>query len=118
MKYLSPESVGGKEARYHRSFLRTAGAWRVRGETLPRAPMEQRYLIVVRGDSIAHITEEALHFLYFFLSRALAQHRAEGKNGEYEDFALGVLGLLQRYRHLYTSRPEASEGDSAEENRP
>ena len=78
--------------------------------------MEQRYLIVIRGNSLAGMTEEALHFVYFFLSRALTQHRLEGKNGEYEDFAVGVLALLQRYRHLYTTPPEPPEPDGGDAN--
>ncbi len=69
--------------------------------------MAQSYLIVIRGKTLEGATEEALHFAYFFLSRALNQHRLEEKNGEYEAFAVEVLGLLQRYRHLYTSVPES-----------
>ena len=71
--------------------------------------MIYRYFIVIRGNTVAAMTEEALHFAYFFLSRALAEHRQAGKNGEYEEFAVGVLALLQKYRHLYTSPPEPPE---------
>jgi len=71
--------------------------------------MPQRYLIVIRGNTFKGMTEEALHFLYFFLGRALAQHRQEGQNGEYETFAVSVLALLQKYRHLYTTLPEPPE---------
>jgi hypothetical protein len=70
---------------------------------------EPKYLIVIRGSTLQGVTEEALHFVYFFLSRALMRRQLEGKNGEYEAFAVGVLALLQKYRHLYTSPPEAPE---------
>ncbi|MDT8067949.1 MAG: hypothetical protein ROO76_07245 [Terriglobia bacterium] len=69
--------------------------------------MLPRYLIIIRGNTLCGITEEALHYTYFLLGRALAQHRMEGRNGEYEAFAIGVLALLQKYRHLYTTMPEA-----------
>ncbi len=35
-------------------------------------------------------------------SRSLRQHRLKGKNEEYE-FAAGVLDLLQKIQHLYTT---------------
>lgn len=69
--------------------------------------MLSRYLIIIRGNTLVAITEEALHYAYFLLGRALAQHRMEGRNGEYETFAVSVLALLQKYRHLYTTMPEA-----------
>ncbi len=65
-----------------------------------------QYLIVIRGNNLAGATEEALHFAYLFLSRALQEHRRAGKNGEYEAFAVEVLALLQKYRALYTTPPE------------
>jgi hypothetical protein len=68
--------------------------------------MTPRYFIVIRGNTVTTLTEEALHFTYFFLGRALAEHRQQGKNGEYETFAVGLLALLQKYRHLYTTPPE------------
>ncbi len=71
--------------------------------------MPQKYLIVIRGSTIKGMTEEALHFVYLFLGRALTEHRLEGENGEYETFAIGVLALLQKYRHLYTTLPEPPE---------
>jgi len=43
--------------------------------------------------------------------RALQEHRNQGRNGEYEAFALELLALLQRYRHLYTNPPEAPSPD-------
>ncbi len=69
--------------------------------------MSEHYVIVIRGNTLEGITEEALHFAYAFLARSLHQHALEGKNGEYETFAVGVLALLQRYRHLYTTPPDA-----------
>ena len=74
--------------------------------------MTQKYFIVIRGNTLSEIAEEVLHFAYYFLGRALAQHRQAGKNGEYETFAVGVLALLQKYRHLYTTLPEAPEPGS------
>jgi len=71
--------------------------------------MISRFLIVIRGNTVAAMTEESLHFAYFFLSRSLMEHQRAGKNGEYEEFAVGVLALLQKYRHLYTSPPEPPE---------
>ena len=67
--------------------------------------MVPKYLIVIRGDTVDGMTEEALHFAYLFLSRALERHRQEG-DGEYETFALAVLVLLRKYRHLYTTLPD------------
>ena len=32
----------------------------------------------------------------------------QGRNGEYEAFAVGVLALLQRYLHVYTTQPPES----------
>ncbi len=71
--------------------------------------MIPKYIIVIRGNTLDGMTEEALHFAYFFLSRALIEHRREGQNGEFEEFAVGVLALLQKYRHLYTNPPEPPE---------
>jgi hypothetical protein len=76
----------------------------------PRHDMSpQKYFIVIRGNSFSEMTEEVLHFVYFFLSRALTEHRQEGRNGEYEAFAVEVLALLQKYRHLYTTLPKPPE---------
>lgn len=65
--------------------------------------MPRYYEINIRGSTPEDITEEALHFAYSCLTRSLRQHRLEGKNGEYEVFAVEVLALLQRYWHLYTT---------------
>jgi hypothetical protein len=67
--------------------------------------------ILIRGDTLSEITEEALHYAYFYLMRSLLEHRAEGKNGEYETFAVQILALLQQYRYLYTTPPAAPEPD-------
>jgi len=65
--------------------------------------MPRYYEINIRGSTLEDITEEALHYAYACLTRSLRQHRLEGKNGEYEAFAVGVMVLLQKYRHLYTA---------------
>ena len=62
-----------------------------------------QYLIYVRGNSLEAATEEALHLTYWFLTRALQEHRRQGRNGEFEAFAVGILALIQRYRHVYTT---------------
>jgi len=64
----------------------------------------QRYVIVIRADSTDDALEEALHLTYLFLMRALNEHRARGRNGEYEVFAVELLSMLQRYRSVYTTR--------------
>ena len=69
--------------------------------------MPRYYEINIRGSTLEDITEEALHFTYACLTRSLQQHRLEGKNGEYEAFAVGVLALLQKYWFLYTTPPDA-----------
>jgi hypothetical protein len=65
--------------------------------------MSRYYDINIRGSTLEDITEEALHCAYAWLTRSLRQHRLEGKNGEYEAFAVGVMALLQKYQHLYTT---------------
>jgi hypothetical protein len=62
-----------------------------------------KYLIYIRGNTLDEATEEALHIAYWLLTRALLEHRRQGRNGDYEVFALEVLASLQRYRHLYTT---------------
>lgn len=62
-----------------------------------------QYLIYIRANTLEGGTEEALHLAYWFLTRALQEHRKQGHNGEYEAFAVGVLALLQEYRHVYTT---------------
>jgi hypothetical protein len=73
--------------------------------------MPENYVIIIRRSTLEGITEEALHFAYAFLARSLHRHRLEGKNGEYEAFAISVLALLQSYRHLYTQPPDAPSPD-------
>jgi hypothetical protein len=80
--------------------------------------MTQKYFIVIRGNTLSEMAEEVLHFAYYFLSRALAQHRQEGKNGEYEEFAIEVLALLQKYRYLYTTLPDPPEPDADNDELP
>ena len=62
-----------------------------------------QYLIYIRGNTLEGATEEALHLAYWFLTRALQEHRKQGRNGEFEAFAVGVLALLQQYRQVYTT---------------
>ena len=68
-----------------------------------------KYVIFMKGDTLDEMAEEALHFAYIFVMRALQEHRSQGRNGEYETFALQLLALLQKYRHLYSTPPEAPE---------
>ena len=65
--------------------------------------------ILIRGNTLEEITEEALHYAYLYLTRSLLEHRAQGKNGEYETFAVEVLALLQKYRYVYTSPTDVPE---------
>jgi hypothetical protein len=43
--------------------------------------MIPKYFILIRGDTVDTMTEEALHFAYLFLARALRQHRNESELG-------------------------------------
>jgi hypothetical protein len=70
-----------------------------------------KYVLFIKGDTLDDIAEEALHLVYVFVMRALQEHRREGRNGEYEVFALQLLAILQKYRHLYSNPPEAPEPD-------
>jgi len=70
-----------------------------------------KYSFFIKGDTLEQIAEEALHFAYLFVMRTLQLRRDQGRNGEYEAFALEFLALLQRYRHLYTNPPEAPSPD-------
>jgi len=70
-----------------------------------------KYVFFIKGDSLDEITEEALHFVYVFLMRTLQEHRRQGRNGAYEDFAVEVLALLQKYRYVYTTPADAPEPD-------
>lgn len=74
--------------------------------------LTQQYLIYIRADTLDEATEESLHLSYWFLTRRLQDHRRQGRNDEFEAFALQVLALLQQYRHTYTSPPDAPEPDS------
>jgi hypothetical protein len=62
-----------------------------------------KYLIYIRGNTLDEATEEALHLAYWLLTRALLEHRRQGRNGDFETFAMEALVLLQRCRHLYTT---------------
>jgi len=68
-----------------------------------------KYVLFIKGDTVNDIVEEGLHLVYVFLMRALQEHRNQGRNGEYETFAVEMLALLQKYRHLYTTPVDAPE---------
>ena len=58
-----------------------------------------KYAIDLQGDSIDEMLEQALHFAYLYT--ALSLYACQG-NDERETFAIELLALLQRSRHLYT----------------
>ena len=62
-----------------------------------------KYVIFMKGDTLDDVVEEGLHQVYVFLMRALQEHRRQGRNGDYESFAIELLALLQKYRPLYTT---------------
>ena len=66
-----------------------------------------KYSFFIKGDTLDEIAEEALHFAYLFVMRAFQLHRDQGRNGEYETFAIELLAMLQKYRHVYSTPPEA-----------
>jgi hypothetical protein len=66
-----------------------------------------KYVLFIKGDTLDEVSEEALHLAYLFVMRALQEHRIQGRNGEYETFAVELLAMLQKYRYLYTTPPEA-----------
>lgn len=70
-----------------------------------------KYVLFIKGDTLDDVAEEALHLVYVFVMRALQEHRRQGRNGEYEAFALQLLAMLQKYRYLYTNPPEAPSPD-------
>ncbi len=70
-----------------------------------------KYMLFIQGDTLDEVAEEALHLVYMFVMRALQEHRSQGRNGEYEAFALELLAMLQRHRYLYTNPPEAPSPD-------
>ena len=63
-----------------------------------------QYLIYIRANGLDEATEEAIHLTYWFLTRALLEHRRQGKNGDFEAFAVEVLAFLQKHRDVYTVR--------------
>jgi hypothetical protein len=71
----------------------------------------QKYAIYIKGNTVDEIIEEALHLVYIFLLRALREHRRQGRNGEYEAFAIGLLAMLQTHRDLYTTDPTDDIGE-------
>ena len=62
-----------------------------------------KYVLFIKGDTLDDVVEEGLHQVYVFLMRALQEHRRQGRNGDYESFAIELLALLQKYRPLYTT---------------
>jgi hypothetical protein len=66
-----------------------------------------KYVLFIQANTVDEVAEEALHVAYIFVMRTLQERRNQGLNGEYEEFGLELLALLQRYRHLYTNPPEA-----------
>ena len=62
-----------------------------------------KYVFFIKGHTVNEVVEETLHLVYVFLMRALQEHRDLGRNGEYEAFAIELLALLQKNRHLYTT---------------
>jgi len=54
-----------------------------------------KYTIFMKGDTLDEMAEEALHFAYLYVMRALQERRIQGRNGEYEAFALELLAMLQ-----------------------
>ncbi len=63
----------------------------------------QKYVLVIRAESLDEAVEETLHLAYVFVMRALHERRLQGINGPYEDFALQLLALLQQHRGAYTT---------------
>ena len=103
-----------RRTRYHRTLAhvttRDAGGFgeRLSCEALfdpySNSMPGDKYLIYIRGNTLDEATEEALHLAYWLLTRALLEHRRQGRNGDYETFAVEVLASLQRNRHLYTTQ--------------
>ena len=69
----------------------------------PYMNFAHKYVIFMKGDTLDDVVEEGLHQVYVFLMRALQEHRRQGRNGDYESFAIELLALLQKYRPLYTT---------------
>jgi len=64
-----------------------------------------KYAIYIKGNTVGEIIEETLHLAYVFVMRSLREHRRQGRNGKYEEFAIGFLAMLQKYRDVYTNDP-------------
>src|SRR5438067_629450 len=94
----------------------TTGRWSTRQRPLSillsfYMNFAHKYVIFMKGDTLDEMAEEALHYVYIYVMRALQEHQRQGRNGEYEAFALQLLAMLQRYRYLYTNPPEAPAPD-------
>ena len=62
-----------------------------------------KYAIIVDGDSLDEAVEEAAHLLYLLLGRALRAHRRDHyEECGFEEFALEMLAMLDRYRNAYS----------------
>jgi hypothetical protein len=68
--------------------------------------LTRQFLIYIRGDSLEEVTEESLHLSYFFVALDLKERRKQGRNGEFEEFAVEFLALLQRCHHVYTTKTD------------
>lgn len=75
----------------------------------------RKYIIYINSETLDEALEETLQLAYLFGTRALQEHRSQGRNGEYETFAVELLALLQKYRYLYTVPPEAPKPDYGRE---
>jgi hypothetical protein len=79
--------------------------------SLPPMNFAHKYVLFIKGDTLDDVAEEALHLVYVFVMRALQEHRSQGRNGQYESFAIELLALLQKYRHQYTTPSGAPSPD-------
>ncbi len=70
-----------------------------------------KYVLFIKGDTLDEVAEEALHLVYIFVMRALQEHRRQGRNGKYEEFAIALLAMLQKHRDLYTTDPTDDSGE-------
>src|SRR5438445_11638918 len=62
----------------------------------PYMNFAHKYGIFMKGDTLAELAEEALHFAYIFVMRALQEHRSRGRTGTSEAFASHHRLMLQR----------------------
>ncbi len=70
-----------------------------------------RYAIDLKGDTIEEMLEQALHFAYFYTALSLY---IRTQDEQFEAFAIELLALLQKSRHLYTrprDPPAPPQGD-------